>query len=172
MAASKHPKDYTIDEVCVFMNAIGFGECAGAVRENTIDGRFLVTLGADDYADLGLTKIQGKKVIHNLDMQKEFAESGGLDRIKELEDENAKLKAQLANGGGAAAASQQRHPPQQHSQQQHAPAKGMVTGGAKGAVAGATLGAIGGAIAGNPRKGAKIGAAVGGTRGAVRGLLR
>lgn len=83
-----------MDEVCVFFHAIGFGSCTDAIIQNNVDGAFLVTLGADDYTDFGLSRIQGKKIVHCIETQMEFAEAGGMKRIRELEAENASLRAE------------------------------------------------------------------------------
>ena len=96
--ANKHPSNYSVDEVCVWLNAIGFGSSAPYIRESTVDGSFLCTLSVDDMKDLGLTSIQGKRLLHNLQLTTDFAEAGGIDRINELEAENAELRAKL---GGA-----------------------------------------------------------------------
>jgi SAM domain (Sterile alpha motif) len=170
--ANKNPKDYSIDEVCIWLNAIGFGEKAPAFRESTVDGSFLLTLGVDDLKELGLTPIQGKRLLHNLQMSTDFAEAGGMDRINQLEAENAELRAKLKGAtppivsppppvqappapapspSPSAPRSSSPPPPQQHHSpppsHHHSPKRepGVVEEAGRGALRGAVVGAVGGA---------------------------
>ena len=184
MASTKHPKNYSTDEVCVWLNAIGLGDYTEPFRDSAIDGGFLVTLGVDDLKELGLTGIQSKKLLHSLEIACSFADAGGLERIQELEAENAALRAQLAEMGGppkvvaapapapAPKQQQQQQQQQQHSSHHQSKPAGapVLRGAAGGAARGAVLGAVAGAIAGDAGKGAKMGAAVGGTAGGMQGL--
>jgi len=181
----KDPSQYSLDEVCLFVNAVGLGAKADAFRENSVDGSMLVTLGPEDFGELGLTSLQGKKILRSLEFTAELAkeEGGGgggnpaeLDALskenKVLRDENMALKAQLAEYTSArspapAPAPKPAPAPAPSHNSAGAP---VVRGAAGGAARGAVLGAVAGAIAGDAGKGAKMGAAVGGTHGAMSGM--
>lgn len=172
----KHPKDFSVDEVGLWLVAIGMGDKVEHFREEGVDGGLLVTVTQEDFDDLGLSSLQGKKLLRNLETSKAFAEEGGADRIHELEHEIEKLHAEIerlkvSNHPPAPAPApppqkQQEHHHHHHHQQEHQVIRGAAGGAAKGAV----LGAVAGAIAGDPAQGAKMGAAVGGTAGGMRGL--
>jgi hypothetical protein len=183
----KKPSEYTIDEVCIFLNAVGLGSKIGDFKENAIDGGMLVSLTDEDLAsDLGLSNLQTRKLRQKLDLATEMAEGGGGDPeaagiIAFLEEENAKLEKQVKelqdvvralSGPQTAPApapapkpAPAPAPPPPKKKEHH-----VVKEGAKGAARGAVLGAIGGAIAGDAGKGAKMGAAMGGTAGGMRGI--
>jgi len=179
----KDPSQYSLDEVCLFVNAVGLGAKADAFRENSVDGSMLVTLGPEDFGELGLTSLQGKKILRSLEFTAELAKEGGgggnpaeLDALskenKALRDENMALKAQLAeytssrSPAPAPAPKAARAPAPSH----HSAGAPVVRGAAGGAARGAVLGAVAGAIAGDPGQGAKMGAALGGTAGAMGGM--
>jgi len=131
---------WDLDEVCIWMNAIGLGEKVQPFRENTVDGETLVSLSHGDLTqELGLSTLQAKKVLRCLDETKEMAamrEGGGSEgggnpieiqqlkdkleaknaKIHQLEEENKKLKEKLdqmeANKATAAPAN---HPPPQQA---------------------------------------------------------
>jgi hypothetical protein len=184
----KDPKEYDVDEVCLWLNAIGLDSKVDAFRENAVDGDMLVALTAEDLTnELGLSNLQAKKVLQKLEFSKELAAEGGggggVDdggikeleaKISELEAENAALKAQLEEyqpkqAPAPAPPPKQAPapaPPPKHYRNEHE----VVRGAAGGAARGAVLGAVGGAIAGDPGKGAKMGAAMGATGGGMRGI--
>lgn len=173
----KHPKDFSVDEVAMWFVAIGLGSKADGIKGNAVDGAMLVSLGADDFKELGLSSLQSKKVLTSLEASKAMAEGGGGEdpaaaaKIAELENEVAALKAQLAEYQKAMAPAPAPKPAPAPAPKHAPPPRGQVVGGAaRGAARGAALGAIAGAIAGDPAQGAKIGAAVGGTRGGMDGL--
>jgi hypothetical protein len=59
----KTPGEYSVDEVCIWVNAIGLGAKMDGFRENSVDGGMLVGLTLDDLtADLGLNNLQAKKL--------------------------------------------------------------------------------------------------------------
>lgn len=174
---TKLPTEYSIDEVCLWIFALGLGDKADAFREAAIDGDMLLRLTAEDFKELGLSSLQSKKVLRGIEISTSFAEQGGggggdSERVKELESENAALRAQLEEytktRTPAPAPAPAPAPPKQ--QQQHLQQHEVLVGTARGATKGAILGAVAGAIAGDPAKGAKIGAATGATAGAMGGL--
>ena len=179
--APKHPKDYSLDEVCLFLNAIGLGDKQDDFRANSVDGMMLVNLQPEDFRDLGMTNLQGKKVMRSVEFCAGLASGGGggsdkdAEKIKALEQENAALKAEVASlkaklnppKANPAPAPAQAPPPQQYN---HGPAHPVARHAAGGAAKGAVLGAVAGAIAGDPAQGAKMGAAVGATAGGMQGL--
>jgi hypothetical protein len=76
----KKPSEYTGDEVCIFLNAIGLGSKIGDFQENAIDGGMLVSLTDEDLqSDLGLSNLQVRKFRQQLDVATEIAEGGGGD---------------------------------------------------------------------------------------------
>lgn len=59
--------DWTIDEVIQYVEYQGLGHVADKFRDNAIDGSVLVDLTAEDLCnDLGLQKLQAKKILQNL----------------------------------------------------------------------------------------------------------
>lgn len=181
----KDPSEYDLDEVCIWLTAIGLGSKVEGFRENSVGGSMLVTLEPEDFAELGLSSLQGKKVVRSLEFTKDLANEGGggggdpalvaaLEKENaSLKDENAALRAQLREYAPAPAPpppapkAAPAPAPSAHRQPAGAP---VVRGAAGGAARGAVLGAVAGAIAGDAGKGAKMGAAVGGTAGGMRGM--
>ena len=142
----KQPKEFTTEEVGMFLVAIGLGDKVPAFQENAVDGSMLVILSADDMKELGLSGLQGKKIKSQLQF---FEESGGSqedsDRMVALETENKMLKDEIARLTKPAAApapapapvkAPAPAPPQHH----HDVARGAAGGAAKGAVKGAVVG--------------------------------
>ncbi|GAX12220.1 hypothetical protein FisN_1Hh149 [Fistulifera solaris] len=173
----KDPASYSVDEVCLFLNAIGLGDKAGEFRIQSVDGSLLVALTPEDFAELGVSGLQGKKIVNAIEFTKSLASGGGGGggsdaRVAQLEAENAQLKRELAYyqpakapaPAPAAYAPAPAPRPPQHNE--HVVIKSTARGAARGAV----LGAVAGAITGDPGQGAKIGAAVGATGGAMNGL--
>jgi len=183
---------YDVDEVCVWVTAIGLGNKVGQFRDNAIDGAMLVDLEGDDFGELGLSNLQAKKVKKMVEFTKELASEGSAGgtaketeaKIKSQEDTIAQLKAEnevLKNenvamkmqleelqGEQKQSVPPSKPPPAPAPQQRQG--RPVVRGAAGGAAKGAILGAVGGAIAGDAGKGAKIGAAMGATGGAMNGL--
>uniref|UniRef100_A0A7S2Y446 SAM domain-containing protein n=1 Tax=Entomoneis paludosa TaxID=265537 RepID=A0A7S2Y446_9STRA len=177
----KDVKDFDIDDVCLWVFSIGLGSKTEAFRENAVDGAMLLTLGAEDFTELGLSNLQAKKVLSSLEKTQEMASGGGGADVTALQQENealkakvAELEAQLASKSAppppkpAATTSKPPPPQQQKPKNEHHVIKGAARGTAKGAV----LGAVAGAIAGDAGKGAKIGAATGATAGGMRGMAQ
>ena len=192
--AVKAPEDYTVTEVCVWLNAIGLGSKIESFKENDVDGRLLVGLTKDDLTgDLGLSSLQAKKVLAELEFANSIASgSGGGDggalqaENEALKAEIQKLKAEVADQKAiidalsgpppdpapkrapdpkpAPAPAPKPPPPRRHNEHE------VLRGAAGGAARGVVIGAIGGAIAGDPAQGAKMGAAMGGAAGGMRGI--
>ena len=99
--APKHPQNFSANEVAMWLVAIGLGSKVETFKEAGVDGSMLVILGAEDFAELGLSGLQGKKLMTSLEFSKSIAEggggSGGADPalVQQLQDENMALKAQL-----------------------------------------------------------------------------
>jgi predicted lipid-binding transport protein (Tim44 family) len=176
----KHPKEYSIDEVCLWVFALGLGDKADAFREAAIDGDMLLSLGDEDFKELGLSSLQSKKVMRGIVISVSQVEQGGAgdesERIKELEAEIVELRAQLEENNNLAAPPPATAPAPSHdappvraaplqSNEHH-----VLRGAARGALGGVILGAVAGAVAGDAKKGAKIGAATGGAVGGMRGV--
>lgn len=170
----KDPSSYSVDEVCLFLNALGLAEKIDTFRGLSIDGTLLVTLEADDMGELGVSSFQGKKILNGIQFTKSLASVGGGSdsRVAELEAENAQLKRELAYYRPAPAPQQVAYAPAPASVTPPPPSNEhhVLKGAARGTARGVILGAVGGAIAGDAKKGVKIGAAVGATGGAMQGL--
>lgn len=179
------PKNFTQEEVAMWLVATGMGDKVAVFKQNSVDGGLLVTLTtADLTGDLGFTNLQARKFLQNLEFTTNLSAGGG--DTSALVAENQALKAQVAQLqranqelqarlGGTAPPAQ----PAYHQQQAAAPppkkntGQGeVVKGAAGGALRGAAIGAIGGAIMGDPGQGAKMGAAMGGAGGAMNGIGR
>lgn len=180
MANMKHPKDFTVDDVCLFIFAIGYGDKIEGFREAAVDGDMLVNLGPDDFKELNVSSLQSKKIERGIELLSNFAEAGNSDssRLKELENENAALRAQLAeyqkvatSSAPVAAAPAPAPTPAPAPPPQHRPSEPpMGAHVVKGAVRGVVIGTVAGAVAGDAGKGAKIGVAAGATSGALNGI--
>lgn len=170
----KDPATYSVDEDCLFLNAIGLADKTGAFREQSVDGSLLLALSPEDMGELGVSGLQGKKIMNAVEFTKSLASGGGSDsRVAALEAEVARLKQELAYYKPAPAPVKAPAPvpapapaPRPHHHNEHHVLKGAARGTAKGVV----LGAVAGAVAGDAKKGAKMGAAVGATGGAMQGL--
>jgi hypothetical protein len=178
----KHPKEYSIDEVCLWVFALGLGDKADAFREAAIDGDMLINLDGEDFKELGLSSLQGQKVMRGIEISASQADTdgGGDDsgRIEELEAEIVTLRAQLdeyKKAAPAPAPQQVAAPPSKPGtppvRAPPPPNEHHVLRGAAGGVArGVILGAVAGAVAGDAKKGMKIGAATGAAAGGMRGV--
>ena len=104
----KTPRSYDLDEVCLFLTAIGLESKVDIFRENAVDGDMLVSLEPKDFEELGLSGLQSKKVVRSVEFCNSLADEsgggGGADpaamaalqkEIAELQNENAALRAQL-----------------------------------------------------------------------------
>jgi len=173
----KEPANYDVDEVCLFLMAIGLDAKIPKFRENAIDGGMLLALEDGDYAELDVTSLQMKKIRREIEFCTNLAKEegggggGGADaaKLQELQAENEKLKAQNAELKSVLEAMQKPpEPPQKSAPPPAARAPPpprrehhVVRGAAGGAARGAALGAVAGAISGDPAQGAKMGAAMG-----------
>jgi hypothetical protein len=184
----KHPKEYSTDEVCLWVFALGLGDKADAFREAAIDGDMLINLDGEDFKELGLSSLQGKKVMQGIRISVGQAEHEAVDSEgnKELEAEIATLRAQLAEYENAIATLRAQLAEHENAlqapgtpQQATAPPvrappppneHHVLRGAAVGVTRGVILGAVAGAIAGDAKKGAKIGAATGAAAGGMRGV--
>ena len=176
MANMKHPKDFTVDDVCLFIFALGYGDKIEGFRAAAVDGDMLVNLGPDDFKELNVSSLQSKKIERGIELLSSFADAGSSDpsRLKELENENAALRAQLAEyqkvSSPAAPVSAAPAPSPAPPPQKRPPEPSMGGHVVKGAVKGVVIGTVAGAVAGDAGKGAKIGVAAGATSGALNGI--
>ena len=85
----KDLKDYSAEEVGMWLTAGGLGEHAPKFVSEGVDGDLLLSLTAEDMkSDLGLSSIQAKKVLKNVEssqMVREAAE-GGEEEVEELRE--------------------------------------------------------------------------------------
>jgi hypothetical protein len=97
----KKPIDYTQEEVCVWLNAIGLGSRIPDFQENAIDGPVLYTLTVDELeGDLGLSNLQIRKFHQSLQFAETLADTGGYDqtsRLIALEQDNKSLREEVAS---------------------------------------------------------------------------
>lgn len=94
----------------MWLVAIGLGSKVETFKEAGVDGSMLVILSADDFGELGLSSLQGKKLLTSLEFSKSIAEGGGGGGggadpalVQQLQDENMALRAQLEQYQRAAA---------------------------------------------------------------------
>ena len=92
-----------IHRVAMWLLAIGLGSKAENFKEQGVDGSMLVLLSQEDFADLGLSSLQGKKILNSLEFSKNLAEGNGQgsstadqEELQQLRDENSALRMQLA----------------------------------------------------------------------------
>mmetsp|Transcript_33201 Transcript_33201/g.69873 ORF Transcript_33201/g.69873 Transcript_33201/m.69873 type:complete len:230 (+) Transcript_33201:83-772(+) len=86
----KDIKDYSAEEVGLWLTAQGLGDDAPKFVEEGVDGDLLLSLTVDDLkADLGLSGLQAKKVMKNIQFSKDMtaAASGGGDEAEKLKEE-------------------------------------------------------------------------------------
>ena len=92
-------KDYSAEDIGLWLIAGGLGEHAEKFKAEGVDGDLLLSLTVDDLKnDLGLSGIHAKKVLNNVEFSKNIcaaAEGGGED-VEKLREE---LKAALGEGG-------------------------------------------------------------------------
>ena len=131
----KHTQNFSVDEVGMWLVAIGLGSKVETFRSAGVDGSMLVILGETDFAELDLSGLQGKKLLTSLESSKAMAEGGGggggggIDpkQYQALQDENMALRQQLqayvdrdrARAAPPAAAPAPSPPPPPQQQQHH-----------------------------------------------------
>eukprot|EP01082_Thalassiosira_pseudonana_P016068 g14196.t1 g14196 contig9:1372891-1373693(+) len=182
-------KDFTAQEVGMWLVAQGMGNHADKFLAEGIDGDLLLSLTAEELkTDLGLPSLQAKKILKNIEFTQSLTSKGDGEgdkvKIHELEDavkardvEIEQLKQQLAaltTKEKAAPAPSPKHAPAPASshhtpQQQRRRGAPVVGGAARGAAGGALKGAVVGAIL--PGMDAADGAAAGAAAGALGGGL-
>jgi hypothetical protein len=154
--APKPLEQWSADNVVTWICAIGLGEHADEFKENAVDGNLLASLSKEDLSgDLGLSPLQAKKVLLEMDFVRQLTSGGGggadPEEIKRLEQElqakNAEiadLKAMLqamqptpAERAPAPAPAPKAAPPPPSHRNEHYVVRGAAGGAAKGAVAGA-----------------------------------
>jgi hypothetical protein len=101
--SAKKPSEYTLEEVCVWLNAIGLGSKIPNFQVHTVDGPMLATLTVDDLqGDLGLSGLQVRKFHQSLQFANSLAAGGGggggydPSRMMALEAENNTLRQENA----------------------------------------------------------------------------
>lgn len=188
--------EFSAEEIGLWLTAQGLGDEAPKFIEEGVDGDLLCSLTKDELKDdLGLSSLQAKKVLKNIEFSKHLkdaGEGGGeeAEKLKEevdalqhamkaKDDEIAalkhameKMKVSEHKSAPAPAPKPAPKPAPAPAPQQHRRQPGVVGGAARGAAGGAVKGAIVGAIlpgmdAGD---GAAAGAAVGTLKGGVGGL--
>jgi len=100
----KDIKDFSAEEVGLWLAAQGLGEHASKFVDEGVDGDLLLSLTADDLkGDLGLSGLQSKKVLKNIEFSKQLlaaGDGGGGEEaerlrgeIEEMSGDREKLKA-------------------------------------------------------------------------------
>ena len=145
----KTPSSYDLDEVGIFLTAIGLESKVGAFRENAVDGDMLVSLQPEDFEELGLSGLQAKKLVRSVQFaaslaNDEASSKGAADpsQLAALQKENANLK----NENAALRAQLQEYtsprpapapaPQQQHHHHQQPAGRPVIRGAAGGAARG------------------------------------
>ena len=86
-------KDFSAEEVGLWLVAQGLGDHAKKFLDEGVDGDLLLSLSVDDFKnDLGLSGLQAKKVMKNVEFSKELTASAGGGGGEDVE----KLKGELA----------------------------------------------------------------------------
>lgn len=69
---------WSVDDVCTWLSAIGMGTQAKAFHDNGVDGSLLTSMSSDDMTnDLGLDSFQAEKVLHEIDFANQLSTSSG-----------------------------------------------------------------------------------------------
>jgi hypothetical protein len=153
------------DEVATWLHCIDLDDKIDAFKDNAVDGGLLLTLDRDDLTgDLGLTGLQAKKLLQQLEFTKSLPEGGGgggggggdlSDEMQKLQIGNKDLERQIKQKDARIAELERelaalRPPPPASAPAPTAarappPPKGapVLTGAAKGAATGVVKGAIG-----------------------------
>ena len=94
-------KQWSTDDVITWLCAIGLGDKADAFKENAVDGNLLSSLSKEDLTgDLGLSSLQAKKVLLEMDFINGLTSGGGgggadpeeIQRLQqELQEKDAKI---------------------------------------------------------------------------------
>lgn len=87
-------REFSAEEVALWLTLQGLGEKADTFIAEGVDGNLLVTLTPDELKnDLGLSGLQAKKVMKNIEFTRELgAGSGGGEESEELEKKVRALK--------------------------------------------------------------------------------
>eukprot|EP00804_Cyclotella_cryptica_P031261 CCRYP_011078-RA/>CCRYP_011078-RA protein AED:0.03 eAED:0.03 QI:370/1/1/1/1/1/2/382/181 len=95
----KDIKEFSAEEVGLWLTVQGLGEKAETFMAEGVDGNLLVSLTLDEFKnDLGLSGLQAKKVMKNIEFTKELGNGGGGDsgeleeKIRALRRENEVLE--------------------------------------------------------------------------------
>lgn len=68
---------WSVDDVCTWLTAIGMGQKAQPFQTNGVDGGLLTDMSANDLTnDLGLDSFEAKKVLRELDFAKGLSSGG------------------------------------------------------------------------------------------------
>lgn len=119
-------QQWSVDNVCTWLTAIGLGSKAEAFQENGVDGNLLCSLTKDDLTnDLSLSGLQAKKVL----LEIEFAQGltsgggGGADpaELEALQSQLAEKDTKIAQLEQELAALKQPEPPVVHATPAPAP---------------------------------------------------
>ena len=92
----KDIKDFSAEEVGLWLTLQGLGSKAEAFIEEGVDGDLLLDLTEEELKhDLGLSGIQTKKIMKNIAFCRELAEDGGTEKeTSELEDKIKSLSVE------------------------------------------------------------------------------
>ena len=98
---AKPVASWSDDEVAIWLHCIGLGDKVDPFKVNAVDGSLLLTLEKEDLTgDLGLTGLQAKKVLQELEFTKSLSGGGGVGELSEdmekLQLNNKKLEEQIA----------------------------------------------------------------------------
>jgi hypothetical protein len=95
----KSIEHYDADEVAIWLSCIGLGQKSSAFREHGIDGSMLVTLTENEFQeDLGLSRLQAKKVQQQLAFTKKLVEASSKNLSDDqLIKQNNELQAKKIN---------------------------------------------------------------------------
>jgi hypothetical protein len=98
MATIVHPKDFSVDDVFLFLFALGYSDIAYAFRAYEVYGGLLVQLDQDDYCErFNISSSQSIHIKHSVETLSNFAEAGGVARIRALENEAAESVARISD---------------------------------------------------------------------------
>jgi hypothetical protein len=97
----KPVSSWSDDEVAVWLHCIGLGDKIDPFKANAVDGSLLLTLEKEDLTgDLGLTGLQAKKVLQELEFTKSLSDSDGVGVLskdmEKLQLDNKNLEKQIA----------------------------------------------------------------------------
>eukprot|EP00586_Coscinodiscus_wailesii_P012867 CAMPEP_0172492862 /NCGR_PEP_ID=MMETSP1066-20121228/24118_1 /TAXON_ID=671091 /ORGANISM="Coscinodiscus wailesii, Strain CCMP2513" /LENGTH=193 /DNA_ID=CAMNT_0013262703 /DNA_START=67 /DNA_END=648 /DNA_ORIENTATION=- len=79
---------WDVNEVAVWLHCIGLGNYTDSFLENTVDGGMLLELNMDDLRDeLGLSRLQAKKLLRTLKFTKNVTDSPSGEEEEEEEED-------------------------------------------------------------------------------------